>query len=92
MHLRRSLRVLLTFLGLVVPLTAQAQQAKNVPTVGYLTPNPASANLPNRLAFRESLREHGYIEGETVAIEWGDADGKVERLPKIQRDSSARSW
>jgi putative ABC transport system substrate-binding protein len=89
----------LRMLGLVATLTvgllatppvAEAQQAGKVPRVGYLSPNPASVNLPNRTAFREGLRDHGYVEGETVAIEWRDAGGNVDRLRDLCRSTRMR--
>src|SRR5713226_8596889 len=77
-----------TFLGalagalLAAPLSAQAQPAGNVYRIGFLfwgAPGP-SAELD---AFRQGLRELGYIEGQNVAIEVRFAGGQVERLPEL---------
>jgi putative ABC transport system substrate-binding protein len=67
---------------LVVPLTAEAQQAPKVPRIGLLSLNLA----PNRHlleAFRQGLRDLGYVEGRNVVIEIRDAEGKPERLPTL---------
>jgi len=69
--------------GLVAtPLATEAQQAAKVPRIGYLTGNLAST--PHTLeAFRQGLRDLGYVEGRTVVIEYRDAEGKLERLPAL---------
>jgi putative ABC transport system substrate-binding protein len=60
----------------------KAQQAAKVPRIGYLTGNrAASPNLPE--AFRQGLRDLGYVEGRNVVIEYRDAEGKYDRLPAL---------
>jgi len=67
---------------LVAPLAVEAQQAAKVPRIGYLTLNMAAApHLPE--AFRQGLRDLGYVEGRNVVIEYRDAEGKAERLPAL---------
>ena len=68
---------------LAAPLTAEAQQAAKVTRIGYLSPNlAASPHLPE--AFRQGLRDLGYVEGRNVVIEYRDAEGKgVERFPAL---------
>ena len=67
---------------LAAPLAAEAQQAAKVARIGYLSPNlAASPHL--REAFRQGLRDLGYVEGRNVVIEYRDAEGKVERLPAL---------
>jgi ABC-type uncharacterized transport system substrate-binding protein len=63
----------------------KAQQAGKVPRIGYLAVLPRSAPLfqQNRQAFLEGMREHGYTEGQTIAIEWRFAEGRPERLPDL---------
>src|SRR5438128_2036912 len=62
------------------PLAVEAQQAGKVYRIGVLsTANPRSAPLFQ--AFEQRLRELGYVEGNTIAIEFRNADGKVDRLP-----------
>jgi putative ABC transport system substrate-binding protein len=67
---------------LAAPLAAEAQQAAKVARIGHLSPNlAASPNL--RDAFLQGLRDHGYVEGRNVVIEYRDAEGKLERLPAL---------
>ena len=77
--------VMLTVAALAAPLAAEAQQAGNVPRIGYL--EIASAELPIAQAmieaFRQGLRERGYVEGQTFVIEYRAAAGRVERLPDL---------
>jgi putative ABC transport system substrate-binding protein len=67
---------------LAAPLAAEAQQAAKVPRIGYLTGNRAT-NPHLHEAFRQGLRDLGYVEGDNVVIEYRDAEGKVERLPAL---------
>jgi putative tryptophan/tyrosine transport system substrate-binding protein len=62
---------------------AQAQQAKKVPRIGYLTASSLSAIAPRIEAFRQGLRELEYVEGKNVVIEWRAADGKLDRVPAL---------
>ena len=59
----------------------EAQQPKKVPRIGFLSgvsPSVISARLD---AFRQGLRELGYVEGKNIVIEWRYAEGKLDRLP-----------
>jgi putative ABC transport system substrate-binding protein len=67
---------------LVAPLAAEAQQAAKVARIGYLSPNLA-ASLHLREAFRQGLRDLGYVEGRNVVLEYRDAEGKLERFPAL---------
>jgi putative ABC transport system substrate-binding protein len=62
---------------------AQAQQPTKVPRIGYLTPVSLSANSARVDAFRQGLRELGYVEGKNIVIEWRSAEGKLDRLPAL---------
>src|SRR5215211_5288962 len=65
-------------------LEARAQQATIVPRIGYLSPGAASGGFQARdEAFRQALRELGYIEGNTIAIEYRFAEGRFDRLPGL---------
>src|SRR5580704_8526527 len=67
---------------LAAPLAAEGQQAAKIARIGYLSPNlAASPHLPE--AFRQGLRNLGYVEGRNVVIEYRDAEGKPERLPAL---------
>jgi len=64
------------------PLAAEAQQATKVARIGFLALNVApNPHLPE--AFRQGLRDLGYVEGRTVVIDYRDAKGKFERLPVL---------
>ena len=58
----------------------EAQQPKKVPRIGYLTADSLSASSTRTEAFRQGLRELGYIEGKNIVVEWRSADGKLDRL------------
>jgi putative tryptophan/tyrosine transport system substrate-binding protein len=67
---------------LAAPLAAEAQQAAKIARIGYLAPNLATS--PHlREAFRQGLRDLGYVEGRNLVIEYRDAEGKRERLPAL---------
>ena len=64
-------------------LPAVAQQPTKIPQIGYLGGASLSA-IPKRIeAFREGLRELGYVEGKNIVIEWRWAEGKPDRLPDL---------
>src|SRR5712692_7420435 len=67
---------------LAVPLAAEAQQAAKVARIGFLAGNLAASPHPPE-AFRQGLRDLGYVEGRNVVIEYRDAEGKLERLPAL---------
>jgi len=74
--------------AIVVALTvcgarAEAQQPTKVPRVGVLLALSHSAISDRIQAFREGLRELGYVEGKTIVVEYRYADGKFERLPDL---------
>ena len=76
----------LSALLLALCLPAQAQRPKKVPTIGYLTSGSPSSSRANRDAFRQGLRDLGYIEGQNISIEYRYAEGKEHRLPELAAD------
>src|ERR1700746_1539829 len=62
--------------------SARAQQPAKVARIGFLGANPSGSN-DRAEAFRQGLRELGYIEGKNIAIEWRSAEGKLDRLPML---------
>jgi len=78
-----ALIVLLAFGILAAPLAADAQQAGKVPRIGYLGVSSPSTEPHYVEAFRQKLRDLGYIEGQTVAIEYRWAEGQDDRLPGL---------
>jgi putative ABC transport system substrate-binding protein len=82
---RREFITLLGGAAAVWPLAAGAQPSGKLPTIGYLgVSTPASAGfIQNNAAFVQRLRELGWIEGRTVAIEYRWAEGRNERFSEI---------
>jgi putative ABC transport system substrate-binding protein len=74
--------VAVTLLLLAAPLAAEAQPAGKAPRVGFLFYGSAGPS-PEVEAFRQGLRELGYIEGQNISIEYRFARGRVERLPEL---------
>src|SRR6266851_8604750 len=67
---------------LAAPLAAEAQQAAKVPRIGWL--GAYRAAVPQlQEAFRQGLRDLGYVEGRNLVIEYRDAEGKYDRLPAL---------
>ena len=66
--------------------SAQSQQTKKVFRVGYLSVNDAVGAAESEKAIRLALREHGYIEGQNIAIEYRYSAGKPERAPELAAD------
>jgi ABC-type uncharacterized transport system substrate-binding protein len=62
---------------------AAAQQPKKVPRIGFLSGASSSAVASRTEAFRQGLRELGYVEGKNIVIEWRYAEGKLDRLPAL---------
>jgi len=69
--------------GTTWPLHTYAQQPQKIPRIGALLPGtPASFSLRTK-AFRDCLREHGYVEGRTIEIEWKWGQDRVDALPEL---------
>jgi len=73
----------IAFVLVAAGAATQAQQPTKLPRIGYLNANFPSAN-PGRIeAFRQGLRELGYVESKNIVIERRFADGKFDRLPSL---------
>lgn len=84
MNRRETVVALLLALG-AVPLTARAQPAGKVFRIGFLWDSPAA--FPDAIeAFRQGLRELGYVEGTNIAIEYRWAEGKPERMRELAEE------
>ncbi len=66
--------------------TVEAQQPKKVPLIGVLFAATPSANSERIEAFRQGLRERGYVEGKDILIEQRYAEGNFDRLPALAAD------
>src|SRR5438477_7804727 len=85
MRRRAALTLILTFGLLVAPLVAEAQQqAGKVPRIGVLTSNPMTAALQE--AFRQGLRDHAYVEGQNIRVEWRAAEGRTDRAKALAEE------
>lgn len=85
-HCRTAHNLLLLTLAIAIlaaPLPAGAQQPAKVPRIGFLGPVGPSDFPHLDEGFRAGLREFGYVEGQTVVIEYRWAEGKAERLPDL---------
>ena len=68
---------------LAAPLAAGAQQVGKVYRIGYLSAGSDTANPRVREAFRQGLRELGWVEGQNIIIEYRWAEGRFDRLPGL---------
>jgi putative ABC transport system substrate-binding protein len=80
---RRAFIGALAVFPLAVPLAAEAQAPVKVPRIGFLSVLSLTNNPHDLEAFRQGLRELGYIEGQNIAIEYRFAEGRPERLPAL---------
>ncbi len=80
---RRRL-ILLGLVALGVPASAAGQPPQRLRRIGFIT--LASLVDPRIEAFRKGLRELGYIDGKSIAIDWRSADGNAERLPALAQE------
>jgi putative tryptophan/tyrosine transport system substrate-binding protein len=75
--------------AVVWPLSARAQRAA-MPVIGFLCSGSAEAFAPLVGAFRDGLREAGYVEGQNVAIEFAWAAGRYDKLSSMAADLVSR--
>src|ERR1700751_2963539 len=76
-------RLTLSTLLLALCVSAEAQQPSNIRRMGYLGGGSPSLSAARNEAFRQGLRELGYVEGKNVVIEYRYAEGKLDRLPAL---------
>jgi len=81
---RRTFMVLLSSGLLAAPFTVDAQQAGKVSRIGYLSAGSGTSSNPRLIeAFRQGLRELGWVEGQNLVIEYRWAEGRFDRLPDL---------
>ena len=75
---------------LAAPLGVEAQQTEKVHRIGYLSGGSPSSARTSLLveAFRDGLRELGYVEGRNIAIEWRFSEGRGEQFPTLANELS----
>jgi len=84
---RRATVLILLLLAATLGMAA-AQSPDKVPRVGYISPGSSSdpARLRRFEAFRQGLRELGYVEGQSIVLEPRWAEGKYDRYPGLAAD------
>jgi putative ABC transport system substrate-binding protein len=80
---RREFITLLGGAAAAWPVAARAQQGARLPSIGFFSPNTRSVASPWTAAFVERLRELGWIEGRTIAIEYRWGEGRGERTAEV---------
>jgi putative ABC transport system substrate-binding protein len=68
------------------PVVAQAQQTAKLPIIGHLSSSSPANQAILTTAFRQGVRESGYVEGKSVAIEYRWAEDQYDRLPDLAAD------
>jgi putative tryptophan/tyrosine transport system substrate-binding protein len=88
---RREFITLLGGAAAAWPLAARAQQPRKVPRIGVLLPGTAASFALRTKAFVEGLRELGYVDGQTITIEWKWGQDRVEGLPGLAAELVGRN-
>jgi putative tryptophan/tyrosine transport system substrate-binding protein len=81
--MNRRLLWLLTVILLASGSLADAQQLKKIPRLGFLVPGNQAAFATRIDAFRQGLRESGYIEGQNIIVEYRYAERGFDQLPEL---------
>ena len=79
---RKGFFCLLATVLLTTYSLAEAQQPGKIPRIGYVTTS-GETSTPNLEAFRQGLRDLGYIDGKNILLEYRSAEGKLDRLPSL---------
>src|SRR5262245_26994188 len=83
---RREFMALLGGAMAAWPLTAQSQQATKIYRIGMLETTSPAANAANIDAFRQRLRDLGYVEGRNLVIDYRSAEGEPDRFAALASD------
>jgi putative ABC transport system substrate-binding protein len=67
-------------------VVAEAQQPKKVPRIGYLSPLDPDTDAPRSDSLRVALRELGYIDGQSIVIEYRYMEGNYHRFSELAAD------
>jgi len=85
---RREFITLLASAVALSPIAAHAQQNRKIPHIGYLMDRSGPPGVLDQ-GFLTGLRDHGYVIGESVALDYRWTEGKSERLPALARELAA---
>src|SRR6476660_4485875 len=80
---KKVIRLTLCAILLVFHFPAEAQQPAGIPRIGILIAGSVSVQSARVEAFRQRLRELGYVEGKNIVVEYRYAEGKLERLTDL---------
>jgi len=80
---KNTFSVVICAFYLLLASQAQAQQAKKIWRIGYLSTSTRAVDSTSTAEFRTALRERGYIEGQNIAFEYRYAEGKRDRAPEL---------
>ena len=83
-------REFIAALGGVMALPSVAKSQTRMPVVGFLDPRSPDGMADRLRAFRQGLKEGGYVEGENLAVEYRWAENQMDRLPGLAADLVAR--
>jgi putative ABC transport system substrate-binding protein len=83
---RREFIKLMGGMAIAWPIAAAAQQEKTVARIGLLSPFSPPAAAPWHTAFRQGLRDLGWVEGKNISIEYRYAEGRIDVLPRLAAD------
>jgi ABC-type uncharacterized transport system substrate-binding protein len=86
MNTKKNIGLALGVTLVALCVSAEAQQPKRIPRIGFLSSLSPAAVSDRIEAFLQGLRELGYVEGKSIVIEWRYAEGKTERLPELAAD------
>ena len=78
-----ALSILVAVILLAVAVLAEAQQPTKIPRIGFLSALSSSSMSARTEAFRQGLRDLGYVEGRNIVIEWRYAEEKADRLREL---------
>jgi putative tryptophan/tyrosine transport system substrate-binding protein len=82
---RREFLGVLGSMAAAFPVTARAQQP-TMPVIGFLHPTSPETNADRLRAFRQGLKDVGFVEGDSVVIEYRWAENQIDRLPALAED------
>ena len=83
MTIAASRSILVAVIVLAVAVVAEAQQPGKIRRIGFLAVNTPSVDKHLDEAFKQSLRELGWIEGRNITIEYRSAEGNADWLPAL---------